>query len=58
MALLGVRSDIKKGVVNGRTVYRVYTDPMSSPDDVNRTSQKLASAGIEVMRKRVSDQAP
>ncbi len=58
MALLGVRSDIKKGVVNGRTVYRVYTDPMSNPDDVNRASQKLASAGIEVMRKRVSDQAP
>jgi cell division protein FtsN len=58
MGLLGVRSDIKKGVVNGRTVYRVYTDPMSNPKDVNQTSQKLAAAGIEVMRKRVSDQAP
>ena len=55
MALLGVRSDIKKGTANGRTVYRVYTDPMNTPADVNATSNLLTNAGIEIMRKRVSD---
>ncbi len=55
LGLLGVRSDIMKGSANGRTVYRVYTEPMETPADVNRTSNLLSSAGIEVMRKRVSD---
>lgn len=55
LGLLGVRSDIMKGTANGRTVYRVYTEPMEQPADVNRTSNLLSSAGIEVMRKRVSD---
>ena len=43
------------GDANGRTVYRVYTDPLKTPDDVNRTSSLLAGAGIEVLLKRVSD---
>jgi len=55
MALLGVRSDIKKGSANGRTVFRVYTDPLTSPGDVNRVSSKLTSANIETLMKRVSD---
>lgn len=55
IALLGVRSDIKKGTANGRTVFRVYTDPLESGDDVNRISGLLRGAGIEVLAKRVSD---
>lgn len=55
LGLLGVRSDIMKGAANGRTVYRVYTEPMEQPEDVNRASNLLTGAGIEVMRKRVSD---
>ncbi|MEJ2137965.1 MAG: SPOR domain-containing protein [Gammaproteobacteria bacterium] len=55
LGLLGVRSDIMKGAANGRTVYRVYTEPMEQPEEVNRTSNLLTGAGIEVMRKRVSD---
>jgi cell division protein FtsN len=55
LALLGVHSDIKKGNANGRTVYRVYTDPMEKPEDVNRVSSLLTDANIEILRKRVSD---
>jgi cell division protein FtsN len=51
--LLGVRTEIKQGDVNGRTVYRVYTDPMDSPAEVNRVSNLLTGSGIEVMMKRV-----
>ena len=53
IALLGIRSEIKKGDANGRIVYRVYTDPLQTPDDVNRVSSLLNGAGIEVLRKRV-----
>jgi cell division protein FtsN len=55
MALLGVRAAIKRGNANGRTVYRVYTDPMDSTEEVNRVSQRLSQSNIEVLRKRVSD---
>jgi len=55
LALLGVRSDIKKGNANGRAVYRVYTDPMEKPAEVNRVSELLTGANIEILRKRVSD---
>ena len=55
LGLLGIRSDIKKGNANGRVVYRVYTDPLESTDQVNRTSNLLTGAGIEIMLKRVSD---
>jgi cell division protein FtsN len=55
LGLLGIRSEIKAGDANGRTVYRVYTAPLTTPNDVNRTSSLLAGAGIEIMLKRVSD---
>jgi len=55
VGLLGVSSEIKKGTANGRTVYRVYTEPMEEPADVNRVSGQLVDAGIEIMLKRVSD---
>jgi cell division protein FtsN len=55
MALLGVRSDIKRGQVNKRTVYRVYTDPMEDPEEVNHVSEQLQQANIEILLKRVSD---
>jgi cell division protein FtsN len=55
IALLGVRSEIKKGKVNGKTVFRVYTGPMEQPADVNRTSDILVGNGIEILLKRVSD---
>ena len=55
MALLGVHSEIKRGQANKRTVYRVYTDPMEDPAEVNRMSKKLQQANIEILLKRVSD---
>lgn len=55
MALLGVRSEIKRGTANDRTVYRVYTSPMDSPDEVNRVSDTLRNSDIEILLKRVSD---
>jgi len=55
MALLGVRSEIKQGTAGSRTVYRVYTTPMNNPATVNRVTNKLTGAGIEVLQKRVSD---
>lgn len=55
LGLLGVRSDIKRGSVNGSDVYRVYTDAVEMPDDVNRLSRQLDDAGIEILVKRVSD---
>ena len=55
MGLLGVRAEIKRGSANNRTVYRVYTQPLNNTADVNRVSQQLNEAGIEVLRKRVSD---
>lgn len=55
MALLGVRAEIKRGNANSRTVYRVYTNPMENPAEVNRISKMLNDADIDVLRKRVSD---
>ena len=55
MGLLGIRADIKRGDANNRTVYRVYTQTMDDPGEVNRVSKQLNQAGIEVLRKRVSD---
>ena len=55
IALLGVHTEIKKGNLNGRTLYRVYTDPMENPQDVNRVSALLNNAGIDMLLKRVSD---
>jgi cell division protein FtsN len=55
IGLIGVSSEIKKGNVAGRTVYRVYTEPMEQPAEVNQVSNQLTSAGIEIMLKRVSD---
>ena len=55
IGLLGVHSEIKQGNVNGRTVYRVYTDPMNNPQEVNRVSGLLANAGVDMLLKRVSD---
>ncbi|MCP4000765.1 MAG: SPOR domain-containing protein [Gammaproteobacteria bacterium] len=55
MALLGIRADIKRGQANKRTVYRVYTDPMEDPAQVNDMSKKLQHANIEILLKRVSD---
>jgi len=52
---LGVQSEIKKGTVNDKTVYRVYTAPMDSPGDVNRVSTLLSGVGIDILMKRVSD---
>jgi cell division protein FtsN len=53
IALLGVSADIKKGDANGRTVYRVYTRPLETTDDVNRLSVLLNENGIETLPKRV-----
>lgn len=55
MGLIGVRAEIKRGSANNRTVYRVYTQPINNTAEVNRVSQQLNEAGIEVLRKRVSD---
>jgi len=55
MALLGVRADIKRGKAGSKTVYRVYTDPMDNPSEVNRVSKRLTDANIEILRKRVTD---
>jgi cell division protein FtsN len=55
IALLGVRTEIKRGKVKDRDVYRIYTDPMENPADVNRVSQQLRDAKIEILLKRVSD---
>ena len=55
IALLGIRAEVKKGEANGRTVYRVYTQPLDTPDKVNRTQKRLNDDGIETLAKRVSD---
>lgn len=55
LGLLGIHSEIKTGDANGQTVYRVYTDPMENPEDVNRASKLLTGAGIDILPKRVSD---
>jgi cell division protein FtsN len=55
LGLLGIHSEIKTGDAGGRTVYRVYTDPMENPDDVNRTSTLLTDQGIDILLKRVAD---
>ena len=55
VALLGIRTEIKRGIANDRDVYRIYTDPMESPEDVNRVSGQLRDADIEILLKRVSD---
>ncbi|MGI9289992.1 MAG: SPOR domain-containing protein [Gammaproteobacteria bacterium] len=55
VALLGIRSEIKRGKANKRDVYRIYTEPMEKPDDVNRVSGQLNDAGIDILLKRVSD---
>lgn len=53
IALLGVSAEIKKGSANGRTVYRVYTDPLESAADVNRLTSLLNDNNIETLPKRV-----
>jgi cell division protein FtsN len=55
IALLGIRTEIKRGTANNHDVYRIYTDPMENPADVNRVSQQLRDAKIEILLKRVSD---
>ncbi len=55
MALRGVRAEIKRGQAGNKTVYRVYTDPMDNPSEVNRVSKLLTDANIEILRKRVTD---
>jgi len=55
IALLGIRAEVRKGDANGRTVYRVYTRPLDTPDKVNRTRKRLNDAGIDTLAKRVSD---
>lgn len=55
MALLGVRAEIRQGEANGRAVYRVYTQPLTTPEDVNRVRDRLNANGIETLAKRVSD---
>ena len=55
LALVGVHSEIKRGLANQLTVYRVYTDPMEDPAEVNRVSETLNNANIEILLKRVSD---
>lgn len=55
MTELGVPSEIKRGNVNGKTVYRVYTAPMDKPEDVNRVRTLLIGVGIDILQKRVSD---
>lgn len=55
MGLLGIRADIKRGTAGSKTVYRVYTQPLETPAEVNRVSKQLNDANIEVLRKRVSD---
>ncbi|MBT8421832.1 MAG: SPOR domain-containing protein, partial [Gammaproteobacteria bacterium] len=55
IALLGIRAEVKKGDANGRTVYRVYTRPLDTPEKVNRTQKRLNDAGIDTLAKRVSD---
>ena len=55
IALLGVRAEVRKGDANGRTVYRVYTRPLDTPEAVNRMRNLLNDNGIETLAKRVSD---
>ncbi len=55
IALLGIRAEVRKGQANSRTVYRVYTRPMETPEEVNRTRKRLNDNGIETLAKRVSD---
>ena len=55
IALLGIRAEVKKGEANGRTVYRVYTRPIDTPDSVNQMQKRLNDAGIDTLAKRVSD---
>lgn len=55
IALLGIRAEVRQGEANGRTVYRVYTRPLDTPEAVNLTQKRLNDAGIDTLRKRVSD---
>lgn len=55
IALLGVRAEVRKGDANGRSVYRVYTRPLETPEAVNRLRRLLNDNGIETLAKRVSD---
>jgi cell division protein FtsN len=55
MMELGVNAEIKRGSVNGKTVYRVYTYPLNNPQDVNRVRTLLIGVGIDILQKRVSD---
>jgi cell division protein FtsN len=52
---LGVTAELKRGTVNGKTVYRVYTAPLNNPQDVNRVRTLLIGVGIDILQKRVSD---
>jgi len=53
IALLGISAEIKKGDANGRTVYRVYTQPLESSAEVNRMTGLLNDNNIETLPKRV-----
>ncbi len=55
IALLGVRAEVKKGEAKGRSVYRVYTRPLETPEAVNRMRDLLNDNGIKTLAKRVSD---
>ena len=55
IALLGVRAEIRKGEANGRAVYRVYTQALTTPEDVNRIRERLNANGIETLARCVSD---
>jgi cell division protein FtsN len=55
IALLGIRAEVRKGDANNRTVYRVYTRPLETPEEVNRIRNRLNENGIETLAKRVSD---
>ncbi len=55
IALLGIRAEVRKGEANKRTVYRVYTRPLNTPEEVNRVRDRLNKNDIETLAKRVRD---
>jgi len=55
IALLGIRAEVRKGEANNRTVYRVYTRPLNTPEEVNRVRDRLNENDIETLAKRVRD---
>jgi len=55
IALLGIRAEVRKGEANNHTVYRVYTRPLNTPEEVNRVRDRLNENDIETLAKRVRD---